>query len=80
MNPRSIRKKVATGVVNGIGGEDKFHFTIIPETWLKIDITKVFAPNVALMLEVALVDQRGVGDVKGGNAIWDQKFLKVVVA
>jgi hypothetical protein len=35
---------------------------------------------VALMLEVALVDQRGVGDVKGGNAIWDQKFLKVVVA
>jgi hypothetical protein len=32
MNPRSIHQKVAAGVINGRGGEDKFHFTAILDT------------------------------------------------
>jgi hypothetical protein len=77
MNPRATRQKVAGGRISGIGGEDKFHFTSIPETWFKIDVGEIFAPDIPLMWENESVDQMMVGDIKGSNAVWDQKFLKV---
>jgi hypothetical protein len=73
MNPRATRQKVAGGRISGIGGEDKFHFASIPETWFKIDV----GPDIPLMWENESVDQMMVGDIKGSNAVWDQKFLKV---
>jgi hypothetical protein len=31
------------------------------------------------MWEVADFEQRKVGDVVGGNAVWDQKYLKLPI-
>jgi hypothetical protein len=53
MNPRSSKQKVATGVISGVGGEDKFHFNVIPDTWFKIDVKESFVPHIPLMWEVA---------------------------
>ena len=71
INPRSTKQKVATGVITGIGGVDKFHFTIIPNTWFKIDIRNIFAPDVPLMWENVSADQMKMEDVKGDNVVWD---------
>jgi hypothetical protein len=79
MNPRSNWQKVAAGVISAVGGKDKFHFSVIPNTWFKIDVKETFAPHVPLMWEVADVEQRKIGDVVGGNAVWDQKYLKLPI-
>ena len=80
MNPRSSRQKVTSGVISRLGGNDKFHFAIILEMWFKINIKEIFASDVPLMWENAMAKQFKVGDIKGGNAIWDQKFLKLATA
>jgi hypothetical protein len=77
MNPKSTKQKVASRVISGIGGKDKFHFTVIPESWFKIDVQQVFVPEVALMWENESEEQTKVGDIRGGNALWDQKYLKL---
>jgi len=48
-NPRSTRQKVAMGTISKIGGEGKFYFLIILETWLKMDVHDILAANTALM-------------------------------
>jgi hypothetical protein len=78
MNPRATRQKVAGRRISGIGRKDKFHFTSIPETWFKIDVGEIYAPDVPLMWENESGDQMKVGGgVKGGNVVWDQIFLKL---
>jgi hypothetical protein len=79
MNPRSYRQKVATGTVSGVGGEDKFHFGTIPQAWFKIDIQEALQPDVALMYPVDAADQNTVKDAVGGNAVWDQKYMKATI-
>ena len=49
MNPKSYRQKVATSIIGGFGGEHKFHFIPIPETWSKVDVCVVLVGDVALM-------------------------------
>jgi hypothetical protein len=63
MNPRSSRQKVASGVISGLGGNDKFYFVVIQETWFKIGIKEIFASDVPLMWENATAEQFKVGDV-----------------
>jgi hypothetical protein len=75
--PQSHETEGPRGRISGIGGEDKFHFTSIPETWFKIDVGEIYAPDVPLMWENESADQMKVGDMKGSNAVWDQKFLKL---
>ena len=72
-----MRQKVATGVVSGVGGIDKFHFMLIPENWFKIDVREVLQPNVPLMYPKKNADQGKLKDVQGGNAIWDREYMKV---
>jgi hypothetical protein len=50
MNPRKVQKKVASGTISGFGGEHKFHFATILDTWFKIDVCKAHPSNVVLML------------------------------
>lgn len=77
INPRAVRQKVAAGVISGVGGVDKFHFMLIPETWFKIDVREVLQPNVPLMYPNKDADQETLKDVQGGNAIWSKKYLKL---
>jgi hypothetical protein len=56
MNPRSYRKKVASGTINGVGGEHKFHFETIPQSRFKIDIWEALQSDVVLMFPVDVVD------------------------
>ena len=68
---------MATGVVSGVGGIDKFHFILILENWFKIDVREVLQPNMPLMYPKEDADQEKLKDVQGGNAIWDRKYMKV---
>jgi hypothetical protein len=76
MNPKNLKQKVAVGVVSGLGGIDKFHFNIIPESWLKVDVKEVMSPNAELMYPHEPADQSVVRDVVGGNTLWDEKFIR----
>jgi hypothetical protein len=76
MNPKNLKQKVAVGIVSSFGGIDKFHFNIIPESWLKVDVKDVLSPNAELMYPHELADQSVVGDVVGGNTLWDEKFIR----
>jgi hypothetical protein len=49
MNPRNWKQKVAAGVVNGLGGNDKFNFNTIPNSWFKVDVNEAMYPNATLM-------------------------------
>jgi hypothetical protein len=71
MNPKNLKQKVVVGIVSGFGGIDKFHFNIIPESWLKVDVKDVLSSNAH-----ELADQSVVGDVVGGNTLWDEKFIR----
>jgi hypothetical protein len=77
MNPRSTWQKVASGIISDVGGEDKFHFNNIPDSWFKVDIDQVLLPDVALMWENADADQTKVGNVQGSNVVWNHKYLKL---
>jgi hypothetical protein len=76
MNPKNLKQKVAVGIVSSFGGIDKFHFNIIPESWLKVDVKDVLSSNAELMYPHELADQSVVGDVVGGNTLWDEKFIR----
>jgi hypothetical protein len=83
MNPKNLKQKVAVGFVSGFGGIDKFHFNIIPESWLKVDVKEVMSPNAEVMSPNAELmyphkpaDQSIVRDVVGGNTLWDEKFIR----
>jgi hypothetical protein len=78
MNPRSHRQKVAVATISDYGGEHKFHCTTIPDTWLKVDVQEALMPEVALMFPNEAADQAKVKDAVGSNAIWDQKYVKLV--
>jgi hypothetical protein len=76
LNPRSQRKKVATGKISGYGMVDKFHFTPIPDNWFKVDVHETLMPDVALMFPNSDAEQEKVKDAVGTVAIWDQKFMR----
>ena len=76
MNPRSVRQKVASGTISGIGGQHKFHFLEIPPGWMKVDVHEALAPTVLLMMENLDDDQSKVKDAVGSSVIWNQKCLK----
>jgi hypothetical protein len=76
MNPRNVKQKVAVGVVSGFGGIDKFHFQTIPDSWLKVNVKEVVCPNAALRYPHEPADQILLKDVMGGNAIWEEKFVR----
>jgi hypothetical protein len=38
LNPRAVKQKVARGTISYIGGVCKFHFQVILDGWLKVDV------------------------------------------
>jgi hypothetical protein len=49
INPKRSTQKVASGKVNGVAREHKFHFKEIPEKWFKVDVQEALLPESALM-------------------------------
>jgi hypothetical protein len=43
---------------------------------LKVDVKEVVCPNAALMYPHELADLIVLKDVMGGNAIWEEKFVR----
>jgi hypothetical protein len=76
MNPRSYKQKVATGTISSFGGEHKFHFTPIPETWFKVDVRVALVDDVALMFPNEDIEQMKVKNVVGSSAIWNSRYIK----
>jgi hypothetical protein len=76
MNPRSYRQKVATDTISNFGGEHKFHFTPIPETWFKVDVRVALVGDVALMFPNEDTEQMKVKDVVGSSVIWGSLYIK----
>jgi hypothetical protein len=74
MNPKNGKEKVVVCVVNGFGGIDKFHFTTIPEAWLKVVVKNGTSPNADPMYPHKAANQHQVKDVVRGNTLWDEKF------
>jgi hypothetical protein len=56
----------------------KFHFHIIPNGWLKVDVKEALMPDVALMYPHDATDQNKVGDIVNSNGIWNQKYVKAI--
>jgi hypothetical protein len=76
MNPKRSTEKVATGTINGVGREAKFHFVDIPDKWFKIDIREALLPKTTLMYVNEPADQYLVGNIVGTTSIWDQRYIK----
>ena len=78
MNPRSVRHKVATATISGLPGQHRYHGEEIPDTWFKVDVREILIPGVPLMYPNERGDQHNIEDTKGGNTVWDQKYLKLM--
>jgi hypothetical protein len=76
MNPQNVKQKVAIRAVSGFGEINKFHFKTIPDSWLKVDVKEVVCPNAALMYPHKAADQIVLNDVMGGNALWEEKYVR----
>jgi hypothetical protein len=76
MNPKDGKEKVAVGVVSGFGGINKFHFTTIPEAWLKVDVKEGTSPNADFIYPHKAADQHQVKDVVEDNTLWYEKFIR----
>jgi hypothetical protein len=66
-----MKEKVAYGTISGIRGVHKFHFQVILDEWLKVDIQEALMPDVVLMFPNDTTDQNKVGDVVNGNGRWN---------
>jgi hypothetical protein len=75
-NPRSVLQKLASGIVSGIPGQHKFHFSKIPERWFKVDVRESHCPTATLMFPMEDAEQTTVKDIVNGNTLWDGKFMK----
>lgn len=77
MNMKSVRQKVASGNVTSLGGgTDVWHGKPIPEGYLRVDVTHVMAPEIALMVPNTAGDQWKMKDVLGSNTLWDVNFVR----
>jgi diadenosine tetraphosphate (Ap4A) HIT family hydrolase len=66
LNPKAVKQKVARGTISGIGRVHKFHFHVIPDGWLKLDVQEALMSDVALMFSNDTVDQNKIGDIANG--------------
>jgi hypothetical protein len=71
LNPKNTRQKMALRKISDLWGIDKFHNTIIPILWLKVDVHVVHMGDVPLMHPHEANDQVLVRDVIGTCALWN---------
>ena len=58
----------------------KFHFQVIRDEWLKVDIHEALMSDSMLMFPNNTTDQSKVDDVLNGNALWIMKYMKATMA
>jgi hypothetical protein len=75
-NPKSPQKKVAGGKIDGLWGVDKWHGSIIPNLFVKVDILVVHVVEFPLMVTNETTDQFTTGDAIGSFALWSSKYVK----
>ena len=78
MSPKNKRRKVAIGMINGVGGVDKFHFKVIPKFCYKVDVTATYLGNVKLVYPHEDGGQWLVKNVVEGCILWNERNLKAV--
>jgi hypothetical protein len=76
MNPKNRKDKVVVGVVSSFRGINKFHFTTIPEAWLKVGFKEGTYSNADLIYPHEAANQHQVKDVVEGNTLWGEKFIR----
>jgi hypothetical protein len=64
----------------GLVGLHKFHFQVIRDGWLKVDIQEALVSDATLMFPNDAANHSKVGDVVNGNALWNMKYVKAIVA
>ncbi len=78
-NPKSPKHKVAGGKISGLWGLDKWHGSIIPNLFVKVDISVVHGVEVPLMVTNEIVNKFTMGDAIGSFALWSWKYVKDLV-
>jgi hypothetical protein len=71
LNPRAVKQKVARGTISGIVGLYKFHFQVIRDRWLKVDIQEALVSDAALMFPNDATDHSKVEDIVNRDALWN---------
>lgn len=76
LNPKNYKQSIASGIISGLGGQDKFHFQVIQDSCYKVDVKEAIWPQVSLMFPNQMDEQTKVKDTVGSSAIWEAKFIK----
>ena len=76
MNLCNANQRVAVGIVNGFGGIEKFHFDIILDACLKVDVKEVMCPTIALTYSQLAANQYVLKDALDRNAFWEEKYIR----
>jgi hypothetical protein len=67
---------VGLGTITGLPVHDNFHSVPIESPFVRLCVTDVIAPDVALPFPNREEGQRTLGDVKGVNTLWNSKYLR----
>jgi len=77
LNPKNAKQSIASGVINGVGRQHKFHFVTIPKSCYRVDVKEAIWPQVSLMFPNLDDKMTKVKDIVGSAALWEVKFIKV---
>ncbi len=76
IQPKKPKNKVVGGKISGLWGVDKWHGYVIPNLFVKVDISVFHVVEVPLMVTNEVADQFIVGDAIGSYALWSWKYVK----
>ncbi len=79
LNPKNAKQSIATGIISGLGGQDKFHFQLIADSCYKVDVKEAIWPQVSLMFPNHMDGQTKVKDTVGSSVLWEGKFIKAAI-
>jgi hypothetical protein len=75
-NPKSPKQRVVGSKISGLWGVDKWHDFVIPNLFVKVDISIIHVVEIPLMVTNEVVDQFTVGDAIGSSTLWNWKYAK----
>lgn len=73
------RLVIGMGEVTGLPGEDRFHSVMFESPYLRIVVTEVIVPDVALPFPNSGEGHRYLKDMLGLNTLWNARYLKKCV-
>jgi hypothetical protein len=77
VNLKNPKQKVAFGKISGCWGSKKFHCSLIPKFWYKVDVMVVHMLEGPLMHSHENDDHAIVKDVVGICTMWNWKYVEV---